>query len=215
MTKRDLVLLSSALSVMDQKWAWVTDDWDVTRAKLSQLYSRLSDDGYVCPPGGNGDYTLISDDTLLVDTASYTLDDLDLLSGVDLVIELEAATSNSSPRSLNAQINGLTTSIYKRQYIRWISSATYYSDTSTKAEMPTALTRKETPMLYWAECFIHIPNYKLTTRYPVLIGHAYANGRHTRGWTSVKSLVAVDEITLYPSAGNFLAGTRIKLFTKG
>lgn len=217
-----LALCLSLVTSFPFRGEWLYDgnevtnaQWDTIEAAVSLAFLELTQP-YVCPPsGGAGDYTLISDVELTVDTASYTFSSLDTLDGNDLRIEVMSQTTNGNPRDLNVQVNGLTTSIYKQQWTKWQGSTIYYSSTGTKFAIVAGVAKSDAGVDYFAWVTIDIPNFKDTNRYPIIFASGGADGRDGRGRAHVLSETDVDSILLWPSAGNFKPGTRLKVYARG
>ncbi len=168
-----------------------------------------------CSPGGSVDYQLQDDITLVADATSYTLTDLDLLSGRDLRIEISGASATSGRRHLRVRVNSLTTSIYAYNMHQWRNSVFYYTGTTTSFEMRDCLPLKTTPQNYFGYMVIDIPNWKDTDKYPLLTALWNGDGRQGRGHAYVKAVTDVQSMTLFSSSGDLLAGTKIAVYTRG
>ncbi len=215
LTKRDLALLSSAMSWFEVESEWETGTWDTIAAKLSEVQERISHDGYVCPEGDDPDYTLHDDITLVSDATTYTLEDLELLPGRDLRIELLIAGTSTSNRDLRVRINGLTTDIYNFQEVRHSLSTGYTRNTDTFFKMTTAVYKTETPQNFYSGIFIDIPAWKDDDRYPLLMVRGVTDTLTTLSKCHVQDITDLQSMSFFLSTGDIKTGSKIAVYSRG
>lgn len=215
LTKRDLALLSSAMSFFELEEDWETGTWDTIAAKLSQVQERISHDGYTCPGGGDPDYTLHDDITLVSDATTYTLEDLDLLSGLDLRVVMLLAGTSTNERNLSIRINGLTTSIYNFQETRFGTATGYTRTTTTSFNLLSAVMRTATPQEYYSHVILDILRWKDSDRFPLLLSRWANDTDNSIGKCHVQSVTDVSSLTFFLSAGDIKTGSKFAVYARG
>ncbi len=215
LTKRDLALLSSAMSFLEKEIDWENETWDALAAKLSEVQERLSHDTYVCPPGDTTDYTLESDITLTVDATTYTLSDLELLAGRDLIIEIQAASTTSGVKDLRSRINGLSTSIYQHRLNRTQTTTTIQTGTNTYLNIIDGLNALATPQESWSWFRYEFPDWKNTGTFPIVYIKGYGDTHHWWGRVKLADAGAVSSFSFFADSDDIVAGTKIAVYTRG
>lgn len=168
-----------------------------------------------CSAGGDVDYDLQSDYTLVSDATTYTLADLDLLAGRDLRIEWLMAGTTTGNRDLRIRINGLETDIYHFQETRFSLGTGYTRNTDFFWKLETAVHRTETPQDYYSYLVIESPLWKDDDRYPILKARNFADTINSFSKCHVKEVTDLQSMTFYLSAGDIKAGSKVAVYTRG
>ncbi len=195
----------------------VTDsEWDEIQSAVAIAYEQLCDP-YICPPsGGDMGYELISDITLSVDTTTLTLDNLDLIAGRDLVIELVAQNNSNSRRALKIIVNGNTTGVYDQLRTEFETSTTLSSTNSgNNFILDNAIQDPSDDGDEWSYITLDLPLWKLTDRYPKI--RARWDGRNHIGLAecAYKVAEAISELQISSTNSDLLAGTKIAVYARG
>lgn len=200
------------------------ENWEqttgITVAETVAVWSDIYDDLVLMatcnpPGGGDVDYELQDDITLVSDATTYTLSDLDLLSGRDLRIEILLAGTDASKRYLRLRINALTTSIYWYQQVWFGTASNYRRLTTTYFEMRGVALGSTTPQNMYGYVVLDIPRWKDDDRYPVIAFEGYSDDVTHKGKCHVQSVVDVQSIDLFLNVGDIKAGTKIAVYTRG
>ncbi len=178
---------------------------------MFDTFSLLPD----CPVGGTVDYELQDDITLSVDATTYTIADLDLLSGRDLLIEMLLASTHVGLRDFRIRVNTLTTSIYERQMTRFGGSSTHEQITGTYFEDRLMMANSATPQLQYYYCSLDIPDWKQSVRYPIIRVRGTVAAKNSVGSFRVNSAISVDSLQLFLDTADIKAGSKIWIYTRG
>jgi len=217
-----LALCLSLVTTFPYRGQWMYDgnpvtdsQWDDIQAAVAFAYEELSDP-YICPPsGGDTDYTLQDEITLSVDETTYTLEDLHLLDGRDLIIEFMGARDETPRGDLRCEINSISSSSYGHRAQRIQSSATFDSSTRAYIRLSDALAQAATPQLTYSYFQFSIPNWKLTDRYPVVYWHGGGDIYHFVGRVILSITTDVQTFAFIPPSAGLRAGTKIAVYTRG
>ena len=214
-TKRDLALLSSAMSLFELETDWINGTWDTIEQKLSEIQWRLSHDTYVCPPGGSADYTLELDIELVADATTYTIDNLNARGGTDLLIEFTIATTSTGRRDLRYHINDKEADEYSTRYNVWLSSVTYYNTEQTFGHIKGIAPATATPQLLWGFVSMNFIDYKNTGRYTQGNFNGFHDNAHVEGNHQHRNNGDLNKLELWLSSGDIKTGTKIRVYSRG
>lgn len=196
---------TTGISVADTIAAWETV-WDEFH-----LQPECAEEN-----GGAGDYTLQDEYTLESDTTTFSIDDLDLLDGKDLLVECLVAQAATTQRQLIARVNNLTSTIYYYQTSLFGTSTSYSRDNNGTAWNLREQTHSyEATLNKFAYTRIHIPRWKDTGRYPQLFADGQGEGHSMIGKLSLLTQTDVDSLQFYQSAGDMRAGSMFWVYTRG
>ena len=138
LTRRDRVLLASALSYIWDSENWYTGDYDVIQAKLSELQLRIAEDTAL------GQVYHEAQIVLATDEASIELTDLDSLPDGDLIVHLKMRCDDDWPPDLLFQINGEVGSNYSFHSHRSSGGVNYVAAGSgSQVTLPYMVTRDD------------------------------------------------------------------------
>ncbi len=168
-----------------------------------------------CSAGGAVDYELQSEDTLISDVTTYTLSDLDLLSGRDLRIDWLMAGTSTGNRDLRIRINGLETDIYHFQETRFSLGTGYTRNVDTFWKLETAVYKTETPQDYYSNIVVESPLWKDDDRYPILSARNFNDTINSLSKCHVQSVTDLQSMTFYLSSGDIKAGSKVAVYTRG
>lgn len=222
LSPQTLALLATCLSNFYSRGQFNVDGSDVTDVEWDEIEAALSlcskelNETYICPPvGGATDYTEHAVFNLASDFTTYTIDDLDLLDGRDLLVRVTGAHTTGGDKHLRIQVNGLSTSIYNYANVRWDTATNYETTTQTYWNIVRALVADDTPQLRVAYTEIVIPDWKNDTRYPLLQASYSRIDRSGRSHCTVEEVTDVQSLTFFSSGGDLKAGTRITIDSVG
>ena len=166
-------------------------------------------------PGGDMDYVLQSEILLSSPASTIQIVDLELLDGIDLLIEVHAIATGTARRHLRCQANGVTSANYEFNTQEWRSAVTYFVSTTTYFQMRDCVPQLTAPLTYVGYAAINIPQFRDTDRYPLLHGVWNGDGRNGNGHCYLTSRTDIQSVLLFLSADDFAAGTKISVYTRG
>ncbi len=168
-----------------------------------------------CSAGGAVDYEKHADITLSVDATTYTLSDLDLLSGRDLRIETLMVNTGGGRRNLSVVVNGLTTAIYEYQYTLFGTAAGFTRSTATAFSIGAGTLPDDTPQEEYGYVTLDIPRWKDTDRFPVILAHSLNDINTGLGKCLVHEVDSVQSITFSVAVNDLKQGSHIVVYSRG
>jgi hypothetical protein len=214
------VIMACLVSFLE-RYQWRFDETEPTDSEWNTIESGISAAineltiPYDCPVGGGGDYNLIATETLVSDVTTYTLTDLELADGEDLLIQVFAATTNASDRQLRYEINTLVTSIYRTHEVAFATGTSYANVTRTHVRLNNGLFKTQTPQDDYALTQLFIPQWKKTDRYPVIMHDAAHATGTLKGRVTFEDLDSVQEIKFYSQTDDIKAGSVFSVYSRG
>ncbi len=167
------------------------------------------------PSGGADDYTLEIDITLVADTTSYTLTDLETLDGEDLLIQVELAGTTTGRRNVDYEINGNSDDEYHDIYQRFSSSATFNVTELTNGRIQNLAPPTATPQLAWGVLSMDFLDWKNSAKWNAGNYHGYSDIESFVGRHEHKIVAALSSFKIWLGAGDLREGTNIKVYTRG
>jgi len=222
LSPESLAIVLNILSSNNTRDSWFYDGeyisdskWDEADAALSLAFTELTET-YVCPPGGGAaDYTLVSTDVLGSDQTTYSIVDLDLLSGEDLLIEVIAANDSGGRRDLRIRFNDDDDNVYYQQRSIFDSVTTLALGNQVNIRCDDAVPQLATPQLIWGYITIDVPQWKQSTVYHPY--HCRFHGSSEHGivggrWSKTET---IEKVTFFTDNGDLVTGSQFRVYTRG